>query len=104
MAERTSALKKVNFRKDSDSALWTKVLIPEMMSSEESDMDEEEVLKVHTYPWRSSKVSRMFKQLDIVALKDKTPQSRRQRKRRTVGECSGRERPTEHNLPNWVFS
>ncbi len=100
-------MKKIKFRKNSDSDLWTKVLIPEMMSSEESDVDEEdndEILKVHPLPWRANKVTRMFQQLDLETSRSKTPQSRRQRKRRVAGQSSDRQRPDpDVNLPNWVF-
>ena len=39
VTERTSALKKMKFKKDYDSALWSKVIVPELISSEESGMD-----------------------------------------------------------------
>ena len=106
MAERTSALKKIKLKKTSDSDLWVKVLIPEMMSSEESDIDEDdvEILKVHPLPWRANKVTRMFQQLDLEVSRSKTPQSRRQRKKRVTGETSDRQKPDrDGNLPNWVF-
>ena len=106
MGERTSALKKMKFKKSSDCDLWMKVLIPEMMSSEESgnDEDDEEILKVLPLPWRARKVTKMFQQLDLESSKYKTPQSRRQRKRRVLGESSERARPDrDGNLPNWVF-
>lgn len=106
MAERTSALKKMKFKKPSDSDLWQKVLVSDLMSSEESGMDEEdEVLKVHSLPWRSSKVTKMFQHLDMEVVKAKSPQSRRQRKRRVTGGSSLRHKPvpSELNLPNWVF-
>lgn len=79
----------------------------DLMSSEESSMDEEdEVLKIHTLPWRAGRVTRMFHQLDNEAAKSKTPQAKRQRKRRVMGSSSLRQRPVlvDSNLPNWVFS
>ena len=59
MGERTSALKKMKFKKSSDCDLWMKVLIPEMMSSEESgnDEDDEEILKVLPLPERLQRCS-----------------------------------------------
>lgn len=105
MAERTSALKKMKFRKSSDVDLWRKIVTLDLMSSEESSMDEEEeVIKIHPLPWRASKVTRMFQHLDTEALKSKSPQSRRQRKRRVEGESSQRVQPIDRNLPNWVFN
>ena len=106
VTERVSALKKKKFKKPSDCDLWMKVLVNDLMSSEESSMDEgEEVLKIHSLPWRSSKVNKMFSSLDMEASKSKTPQSKRQRKRRVTGETSLRSMPTpsDLNLPNWVF-
>ena len=79
-------------------------MISELMSSEESDLDdEEEVIKIHHLPWRASKVAQMFEQLDMEANKMKTPQLRRQRKRRVIGEDSQRKKPADENIPNWVF-
>lgn len=75
------------------------------MSSEESSMDEEEeVLKVHSLSWRARKVNAMFERLDGEAGKSKTPQAKRQRKRRVTGESSQRQQPADLNLPNWIFS
>ena len=50
----------MKFKKSSDAEKWRRVLISDMMSSEESDMDgEKDVLKVHSLPWRAVSVSRM---------------------------------------------
>ena len=55
-----AALEKMTFSKQEDKALWEKVLVLEMMSSEDSEIDEEEeVLMVHPLPWRASKVDAM---------------------------------------------
>ena len=48
-----SALTKMKFKKSADADLWRKVIIPDVMSSEESDMDEEEVIKINFLPWRA---------------------------------------------------
>lgn len=94
----------MKFKKDTDADLWKKVVVPELISSEESDMDEEEeVLKVHSIPWRAHKVTAMFERLNSEAYKSKTPQSKRQRKRRVTGESYQRQRPADLNLPNWIF-
>ena len=105
VAERTSALKKLKFKKTTDADLWKKVIVPDLISSEESEMDEdEEVLKVRSLSWRASRVTAMFERLDGEVSKSKTPQSKRQRKRRVnSGESSQRQQPADLNLPNWVF-
>ena len=84
----------MKFKKSSDAEKWRRVLISDMMSSEESDMDgEKEVLKVHSLPWRAVSVSRMFQALDKEAANQRTPQSRRQMKERVMGEESDRPAP-----------
>ena len=65
--------------------IWQQLMKTEFMSSEESDVDDdEEVLKVHDLPWRRDIVNTMFSALDIDAAKGKTAQSRRQMKRRVI--------------------
>ncbi len=74
------------------------------MSSEESDLDgEEEVLRVHSLPWSSETVTRMFHSLDDEASKLKTPQSKRQMKRRMLGTLSSRPQPIAGTIPNWAL-
>ena len=84
----------MKFKKSSDAEKWRRVLISDMMSSEESDMDEEkEVLKVHSLPWRAVSVSRMFTHWTKKLPNKRTPQSRRQMKERVMGEESDRPGP-----------
>ena len=45
-------------QKDRDK--WGKVLVAEMMSSEESDEENEEVIAVKPLPWRTEKVSSLL--------------------------------------------
>ena len=59
--------------------LWEKMLILGFMSSEESDLNEEEVLILCPLPWRAEKVDMLFHKLDEITLKAKSPQARRQR-------------------------
>jgi hypothetical protein len=84
--------------------LWRKVLRADVMSSEESDLDgEEDVLRVHSLSWRSEAVTRMFRTLDSEASKLRTPQSRRQMKRRVLGTLSSRQRPAAGSVPSWAL-
>ena len=89
LSERTVALKKMKFTKKSDADVWMKIMCLEMMSSDESDMDEDdEVYHVCSLPWRKEAVKRMFNTLDNEALNVKTQQAKRQMKRRIEGERS----------------
>ena len=95
----------MTFSKQEDKALWEKVLVLEMMSSEDSEIDEEEeVLMVHPLPWRASKVDAMFKRLDDGIKENKSPQSRRQMKKRCVGQDSARCAPIADKFPKWALS
>ena len=73
-----------------------------MMSSEDSEI--EEVLMVHPLPWRASKVDTMFKRLDDTIKENKSPQSRRQMKKRCVGQDSVRSAPFADKFPKWALS
>ena len=64
-------------------------LTTDMMSSEES-VSEEDVLKVKKPSWRKPIVDDMFKKLDSVSQAIKSPQARRQMKRRVLGEAFNR--------------
>ena len=73
------------------------------MSSEESDVDgEEDILRVLDLPWRKPSVKRMFSTLDSESAKRKTPQSKRQMKRRVMGGVSTRPKPV--SIPKWAAS
>ena len=60
------------------------MIIPELMSSDESGMDEDgkAVISVKEIPWRSDKVGRYFKRLDMVQQQNKSEQAVRQSKAR----------------------
>ena len=52
---------------------WRKVIVQEMMSSDESGVDEDgkAVIFVTNLPWRSGKVGRFFERLDIAHQQNK---------------------------------
>ena len=80
---------------------WAKVLIADVMSCEESDSENEEMLLVKPLVWRSDKVTQFFQQLDDTIEQSKKAQSRRQRKRRVISNAfSTRPRPIA-TLPVW---
>lgn len=101
MMERKASLKLKKFKKESDKALWEQLMIMDFMSSEESDMDgDEDVLIVHSLPWRKPSVKKMFSTLDADISRNRSSQSRRQMKRRVMGSASERARPTTY--PKWA--
>ena len=102
-----SVFRKVSFS-EKDRQKWeqSQVLTFHFMSSEESDRDdEEEVLIVKPLPWKSPKVTRFLKGLDEKQQQCKTPQARRQEKRRVQGDLvSSCSRPALKDLPGCVFT
>ena len=103
MADRQAALKAIKFRNQADKEKWQKILTTEMMSSEESVSDEgEEVLKVKKLSWRKPIVEDMLKKLDSTLYSSKSPQARRQMKRRVLGEVSNRE--IVEDAPKWAIT
>ena len=107
MHNRVSVFRKVSFS-DKDRQKWeqSQVLTIHFMSSEESDVDEEEVLVVKQLPWRSQKVNRFLNGLDEKHEQHKSPQARRQEKRRVRDRdvVSSRPRPSLTDQPDWVFA
>lgn len=75
---RQSLLAKTNLS-GKEKEKWSKILVNEMMSSEESD---EETIFIKELPWRSSKVDSFFHALDEEAMKKKSQQAKRQTKNR----------------------
>ena len=65
LSKRRATFEKSNFE---NKEKWRKVLIQELMSSDESGMDEDgrAVIFVKDIPWRNDKVGRFFKRLDMV--------------------------------------
>ena len=80
---------------------WSKVLPPDVMSSEESGPEGEDMF-VRKLPWRSMLVDNFFAELDGKSLK-KTAQAIRQRKKRMFSvNVSARSPPS--GLPKWAIS
>ena len=83
---------------------WRQVIKIEYISSEESGVDDEnEVIILKSMPWRSVHVGQLFHRLDVKSLEDKSPQARRQMKKRVTGEISSRPRPIG-DLPSWAVT
>ena len=85
--------------------MWDTIMTTAIMSSEESGYDEEEeVLFVHPLPWRSAKVDHFFSTLDKKGMETKSPQARRQMKKRVQGSVSVHNIPLDHCLPKWAIN
>ena len=72
-----------------------------MSSDESADDDGKEVIKTHPLPWLSPHVNAFKRKLDDAIMRDKSAQSRRQRKERVTGSPSARTPPED--FPSWVF-
>lgn len=104
LAERVSTFKKLSFN-DVDKQKWRKVLITDMISSDDSETDDgNAVFSIKNLRWRSEKVSRFFSKLDQANQARKSEQAARQTKPRLhLGAVSSRAPPTSDRVPAWAF-
>ena len=101
--ERQAEFKRLSYS-DSDRVKWEKVLTTDLISSDESELEEDRaVLVVKELPWRSEKVSNFFKKLDKAHESRKTEQANRQTKPR-IRRGMMSERPAPVSLPSWALS
>ena len=83
---------------------WREALHIKLMSSEESAVEgDREVIQVKPLPWRSEEANDILRCLDDRILSDRSPQSRRQAKKRIQGDNSSRTEPIDE-LPAWLFN
>ena len=78
---------------------WLKVMVNEMMSSEESGNDDKVI--VHSLPWRTDYVNKMFRNIDSYSKARKSAQAKRQMKEREYAEQSTRAAPC--GMPTWAI-
>ena len=71
------------------------------MSNEESGNDDCDTIIIRPLLWRTPRVDTFFQSLDDNAKIDKSSQSLRQMKRRTLGEASQRSKPKVGDYPSW---
>lgn len=104
LQERKATIEKMTFKDPQQLENWRQVLKAEYMSSEESATDEgEEVILVMPLPWRSVHLNQLLAWVDKKAMAEKTPQARRQTKRRKLGSPSCRPKPIG-DVPRWATS
>lgn len=96
-------LSKAKFRAgERDMDQWKSIMTLDIMSSDESgEEDGEEFLLVHPLPWLSTAVTQFKLSLDDQIQSSKTPQAKRQMKKRLVG-CDST-RGVVESLPSWVL-
>ena len=82
-------------------AKWEKILRIDVISSEESATDSEDIF-VKPIPWRSTLVHDFFVELDSKSMEGKTAQAKRQRKRRMVSHINSN-RNVPSGLPKWAI-
>ena len=100
--ERKATFDKGAFKDAQEKEKWKSILKIDIMSSDESDYEgDKEVIVSRPLPWLSANVVHFKKKLDDVALKNKSPQARRQMKERLEGSPSLRAQPKD--FPSWVF-
>ena len=91
---------KGKYRNEEERDKWMSVIKPEVMSSAESGEDDgEEVIIVRPLPWLLAEVTAFKQQLDEEIKKEKSPQARRQMKRRVIGSPSARPTPADEDFP-----
>ena len=80
---------------------WKSILTMDLVSSDESDEENgEEVLIAHPLPWLSETVAHFKMSLDQQIANSKSPQARRQMKKRLIGGSSTR--GALDDLPSWA--
>ena len=85
--------------RDSEREKWAKVFITDMMSSEESDPEDDNIMIIKELPFRHERVGAYFHAIDIAANKKLSPQALRQMKKRVLKGVSDRSVPT--GVPKW---
>ena len=84
-----------------DKKQWNKVMVYEMMSSEE-DASEDDCIIVCPLPWRSQTTNEFFEALDDQAHDQKSGQALWQMKRHIVGPISERPCTGCSTIPKWA--
>lgn len=80
---------------------WKKVLQSDLMSSEESSTESDDVF-VKPIPWRAEIVNKFFVELDAKVVEKKTSQASRQRKPRKMS-VSPSSRSVPRGVPKWAI-
>lgn len=84
---------------------WSPCLTQELISSEDSEDEDEGQFIVRPLTWRSDKVTELFMNLDRKYYNRQTTRSKKMSydRVRQSGQPSDRPKPMNSNLPSWVF-
>lgn len=100
LQERSSTFEKAELSPKAKEK-WKKVLQSDLMSSEESSSESDDVF-VKPLPWRAEIVNKFFTELDAKVMEKKTSQASRQRKPRKLS-VSASIRSIPHGVPKWAI-
>ena len=98
--ERAAAVTKHPRLTEEQKKKWLGVITNDFMSSEESGTEDDNV--IHPLAWRSKYVNTMFSKIDEYIERKKSPQARRQMKKRVSGSQSVRQQPLQ--FPDWAVT
>lgn len=90
---------------EADRVKWEKVLISDLISSDESDEDEhgQPILVIKELKWRSDRVSSFFSRLDELHHQRKSEQAVRQTKARVYMDKTS-QRLVPASIPAWAIA
>ncbi len=100
MNARKAALQKTTAIPEKDKPNWTQCLVPEVMSSEDSEDDGS--FTVRPLPWRTEKATSFLLSLDHKRDKRRSRRSKIMTFERAIGSIS--ERPQPRSVPAWVVN
>lgn len=98
LSARKATLIKTAAISEKDKETWLQCLVPELMSSEDSEDDG--AFLVRPLPWRSDKASNFIAALDHKGKKKRSRRSKVMSFTRKVGDLSDRSRPS--GVPSWA--
>ena len=86
---------KGNYKSEDEKKKWMEL---EVMSSDQSGDDGDQIIMVHPLPWLSAEVVAFKQHLDEPLEKEKSPQAHHQMKPRVVGALSTRPSHAKHTF------
>ena len=100
LQRRKAALERTSTLSENEKISLAPCLVPEVISSDESDDAEEAKFITKPLPWRSAKVDKLFESLDRKSQRYRSKRSRLMDFNRAVGEASDRSQPPF--LEDWI--
>ncbi len=101
LKQRKVALQRTTAILEKDKSKWKECLVPEVMSSEDSEDDGS--FTVRPLPWRSEKANSFLSSLDCKHGKKQSKKSKIMTLCRENRSPSDRSKPIDGSIPAWVF-